>query len=95
MLRTNEEYIKKKKRVMKCGHTKKVRERPETANQRKRKTDTSTGLEGPKVLENRSSFTAEALAVFGIITTFLNFYFPPHLQAMAHEIPAWNAELVG
>lgn len=69
--------------------------RLQTKEKGKQKTDTSTGLEGPKLLENRSSFTAEALAVFGIIITSLNFYFPPHLQAMAHEIPARNFELVG
>lgn len=47
--------------------------RLQTKEKGKQKTDTSTGLEGPKLLENRSSFTAEALAVFGIIITLLNF----------------------
>lgn len=70
-------------------------QRLQTKEKGKWKTDTPAGLEGPKLLDNRSTFTAEALAVFGIIITLLNFYFPPHLQAIAHEIPAWNFELVG
>lgn len=41
----------------------------------------------------RSYFATEVSAVFRMITVFLNFYFPPHLQAMAPEIPAWNLAL--
>lgn len=63
------------------------------ANQRKRETDKPVGHQRPKLLENRSSFATEALALFMIINIFLNFNFPPHLQAVTYGIPARHLAL--
>lgn len=91
--------IKKKKRVMKCGPTKKEShwERPKIANQRKRKTENGyiNWAWRTKTTREQKLFYCWGTSSIWDYYNFAKFYFPPHLQAMAHEIPAWNFELVG